>query len=125
LKKALLFCLFFVLVACDSGTQWRDEKYAVIWIDTPALSLNLDIGEGASIERVAADVVAVGSNQFYVVAKQRSSKTKAFSYFYIEKNKDDSSKNADEITKGPYSEQEFIALSKQFGLPKLTKQFNY
>jgi hypothetical protein len=125
LKKALLFCLFFALVACDSGTQWRDEKYVVIWIDTPALSLNLDVGEGASIERVAADVVAVGSNQWYVVAKQRNIKTQEFWYFYIEKSKDDSSKNADEITQGPYSEQEFIALSKQFGLPTLTKQFNH
>ena len=102
----------------------RDGNYSVIWIDTPELSLHLDVGEGGSIERVAADVVAVGSDKFYVVAKQRNLNTKDFSYFYIEK-KDGIYKNANEITQGPYSEKEFITLSNKIGLPKFTKQFKY
>jgi hypothetical protein len=125
LKKVLLLFLFFALVACDSGTKWSDGNYSVIWIDTPELSLHLDVGEGGSIERVAADVVAVGSDKFYVVAKQRNLNTKDFSYFYIEKSKDGIYKNANEITQGPYSEKEFITLSNKIGLPKFTKQFKY
>ena len=125
MKKFLLLFVAIFLSGCDSGTEWHDGKYEVIWIDNSGLSLNLDVGEGASIERVPPNLVAVGSNSHYIVVKQFNIKSKEIAYFYLEKKKDNIYKNANEITKGPLSEAEFIELSRTLGLPKLTKEFHY
>jgi len=125
MKRVLLLFFAFFLSGCDSGTEWRDGKYEVIWIDTPGLSLNLNVGEGASVERVPPNVVAVGSNSHYIVVKQSNIKSKEIAYFYLEKEKDNIYKNANEIMKGPLSEAEFIELSRKLGLPKFTKEFHY
>lgn len=125
MKKFLLLFLALFLPGCDSGAEWRDGKYEITWIDTSGLSLNLNVGEDAFIERVPANVVAVGSDSQYIVIKQSNKESKEISYFYLEKDKDSIYKNANEITKGPLSEVEFIELSKKLGLPKITKEFHY
>jgi len=125
LKKFLLLFLVLFLSACDSGTEWRDGNYEIIWIDTPGLSLNLNVGEGGFVERVSPNVVAVGTNSQYIVVKQSNKESKESAYFYLEKSKDNIYKNASEITKGPLSEAEFIELSGKLGLPKITKEFHY
>ena len=125
MKKFLLLFLAIFLSGCDSGTEWRDGKYEIIWIDASGLSLNLNVGEGAFVERVPPNIVAVGSNSQYIVVKQSNKEFKEIAYFYLEKGKDNIYKNASEITKGPLSEAEFIELSKKLGLPKTTKEFHY
>ncbi|HCS64717.1 MAG TPA: hypothetical protein DIW64_11950 [Cellvibrio sp.] len=125
MKRVLLLFFAFFLSGCDSGTEWRDGKYEVIWIDTPGLSLNLNVGDGASVERVPPNVVAVGGNSHYIVVKQSNIKSKEIAYFYLEKEKDNIYKNANEIMKGPLSEAKFIELSRRLGLPKFTKEFHY
>lgn len=125
MKKFLLLFLVIFLSGCDSGTEWRDGKYEIIWIDASGLSLNLNVGEGAFVERVPPNIVAVGSNSQYIVVKQSNKEFKEIAYFYLEKGKDNIYKNASEITKGPLSEAEFIELSKKLGLPKTTKEFHY
>ncbi len=125
MKRFLLLFLAIFLSGCDSGTEWRDGKYEIIWIDASGLSLNLNVGEGGFVERVPPNIVAVGSNSQYIVVKQSNKEFKEIAYFYLEKGKDNIYKNASEITKGPLSEAEFIELSKKLGLPKTTKEFRY
>lgn len=125
MKKFLLLFLVIFLSGCDSGTEWRDGKYEIIWIDASGLSLNLNVSEGGFVERVPPNIVAVGSNSQYIVVKQSNKEFKEIAYFYLEKDKDNIYKNASEITKGPLSEAEFIELSKKLGLPKTTKEFHY
>jgi len=125
MNKFLLLFLAFFLSACDSGTEWRDGKYEIIWIDTSGLSLSLNVGEGGFVERVPPNVVAVGSNSQYIVVKQSNKESKEIAYFYLEKSKDNIYKNTNEIAKGPLGEAEFIELSRKLGLPKITKEFHY
>lgn len=125
MKRFLLLFLLPIIVACDHGTEWRDGNYEVGWIDSHRLTLNFSLGNGSSIGRVGGEVIAVGSNENFVVAKQRNSTTKKISFFFIEKKRDDPYKNAEEITQGPYSEAEFLDLSRQLGFPSFTKQFHY
>lgn len=124
MKRALIIICFVLLCSCDSGVEWRDKPYQVIWIDTgDNRTLSHEITENASIGRVDAEVVAVGSDDKYVVAKQKPIGGGAISYFYIDREKDGRYLNADEITEGPFSEAQFIQLKAQLGLPEFSKEF--
>jgi hypothetical protein len=126
IMKRILLVLFLVssLYACDSGVEWKDSPYEVMWIDTRNnRTLNHTIDENASIGRVDAEVIAVGSNAKYVVAKQRSIGRDSVSYFYIDKTKDDMYLNGNEITQGPFSEDKFFQLKIELGLPEFSKAF--
>lgn len=125
MKHILRLFLALFLLGCDSRTEWRDGNYEIRWIDTPELSLNLNIGEGAFVERVPADVIAVGSNTAYIVVKHRNPKSKVITYFYLEKNKDGIYKNASDVVQGPYSEVEFKELTNKIVLPMFKREFNY
>jgi hypothetical protein len=104
--------------------EWRDKPYEVIWIDTgDNRTLNHEISENESIGRVEAEVIAVGSNEKYVVAKQRPIDGGSISYYYIEREKDDKFLNGNEITQGPFSEARFLQLKSELGLPEFTKEF--
>ena len=112
------------MVSCDSGVEWRDSPYEVIWVDTGNnRTLNYELGEDASIGRVEAEVVAVGSNKKYVVAKQRPIGSKTVWYYYIDREKDNKYHNWDEITQGPFELTRFIELRVELGLPEFTKEF--
>lgn len=124
MKRALIIICLVLLCSCDSGVEWRDKPYQVIWIDTgDNRTLNHEITGNASIGRVDAEVVAVGSDDKYVVAKQKPIGGGAISYFYIDREKDGRYLNADEITEGPFSEDQFIQLKAQLGLPEFSKEF--
>jgi hypothetical protein len=104
--------------------EWKDSPYEVIWIDTvDNRTLNHEISENASIGRVEAEVVAVGSNVKYVVAKQKPIGGGSISYFYIDRAKDDKYLNWDEITQGPFTEVRFQELKTELGLPDFSKEF--
>lgn len=113
-----------VIVSCDSGVLWRDPPYEVHWIDTSNnRTLAYDLGDGGSIGRVDAEVIAVGSNESYIVAKQRSMEQNKTNYYYIERKEDNKYSNGYEITKGPFNEKEFSALSDKLNLPGFSREF--
>lgn len=123
MKRVLLIIFTAFLCSCDSGVEWKDSPYEVIWIDTgDNRALNHEISENASIGRVEAEVIAVGSNDKYVVAKQKPIGG-SISYFYIERAKDDKYLNWNEITQGPFSEFRFLQLKTELGLPEFSKEF--
>lgn len=66
----------------------------------------------------------IGSNEFYVVAKQLNSNQKTINFFYIDKKKDSKYLNWNEITQGPFSEKEFTELTRKLKLPSLSEEFN-
>ncbi len=116
--------LTLLVSACDYGIKWEDTPYQVIWIDSKNnRTLVYNLGDGSAVERVGAEVIAVGSNKKYVVAKQKNITNKKITYFYIERNKDNKYKSHDEITQGPFSFEKFIELKEKLGLPNFTKAF--
>ncbi len=124
MKHALLIIITSYLCSCDSGVEWKDSPYEVIWIDTGGnRTLNHKISENTSIGRVEAEVIAVGSNEKYVVVKQKPIDGSPISYFYIDREKDDKYLNWDEITQGPFSEARFLRLKAELGLPVFSKEF--
>jgi hypothetical protein len=124
MKRALLIIFTTFLCACDSGVEWRNSPYEVIWIDTgDNRTLNHEISENASIGRVEAEVIAVESNNKYVVAKQKPIRGGSVSYFDIDRAKDDKYLNWDEITQGPFTEVRFLQLKTELDLPEFSKEF--
>ncbi|MCE2029467.1 hypothetical protein [Sessilibacter corallicola] len=124
MKRAIIIIFLALLCSCDSGVEWRDEPYEVIWTDTGGnRTLNYEISKNASIGRVKAEVIAVGSNVKYVVAKQKSIDNGSISYFYIDREKDDKHLNGDEIAQGPFSEARFLQIKVELGLPEFNRKF--
>jgi hypothetical protein len=126
-KCHLLFLVFALLSGCifDSGEVWRDEPYLVGWIDTgDNLTLSYDLGKGNSIGRVEAKVVAVGSNEKYVVAKQTPIGNRtATNYYVIDRAKDNKYADTKVAVLGPLSEPEFEKKKRELDLPKFSKEF--
>lgn len=124
MKRALLIIFTSLLCSCDSGVEWKDSPYEVIWINArDNRTLNHETSENTSIGRVEAEVIAVGSNEKYVIAKQKPIGSGSISYFYIDRAKDDKYLNRDEITQGPFSESRFLQLKADLGLPEFSKEF--
>lgn len=123
-RQVLLVLLSSLLFSCDWGVEWRDKPYEVVWINIGEnRMLNYEIAEGSSIGRVEAEIIAVGSNEKYVVAKQRSIDDGSISYYYIDRGKDNKYLDADEIAQGPFSETRFRQLRSDLGLPEFSKVF--
>lgn len=113
-----------LLSACDHGVEWSEGDYEVLWIDTSDnRSLARIIGDNAFIGRVDPEVVAVGSNSEYVVAKQKNPDNGEISYFIVDKARDGKYLNMSEITEGPFTEATFLEMSKEKNLPALTVIF--
>ncbi len=122
LSKIIL--LSVVLSACDYGVEWREGEYEVHWINSSHnRTLARKIDSSSSIGRVGAEVIAVGSNDKFVVAKQKDIDSNSVSYFVINKAKDGKFLNQAEITEGPFSEKRFLELQKDLGLPGFSKEF--
>ena len=127
---SLVILLSFILAACDYGIEWVDGEYAVHWVHAPHNTLLArktsdtgSIDRFNSKNRVDARVLAIGSNDKYIVAKQRNHGSDSISYFVIDKSKDSKNLNQDEITHGPLSESKFLELKNELGLPEFTKEF--
>ena len=123
-RSALLFLSVTILSGCDYGVEWKDKEYEVHWIDTGNnRTLARKIDENSSIGRVEPEVIAVGSNDEYVVAKQRPVGGGDVYYFVVDKRKDSPYLNANQITQGPLSKSTFDALKKQKRLPDFSVTF--
>lgn len=120
----LMMGIFSLLAACDSGIMWTDGQYVAHWVDSVEnISINRKVGEGTAVGRVDKKVVALGSDDKYLVAKRLELGTGAVSYYYIEKKKDNDYLNQDEITQGPFSEKDYFDLKNRLGLPEFDKYF--
>lgn len=124
MKKVLLLIIFFGS-GCDSGVMWEHHPYEVDWIDGSVTSGKRleNQPNSVTIGRVPANVIAVGINNRYLVAKQKNSGDDRVSYFYIDREKDSGYANLEEITQGPMSESSYLKLKKELGLPEFTKEF--
>jgi hypothetical protein len=124
LIKGSILLLLLVLSACDSGVKWEDKPYQVIWIDTDNnRTLVYAFDNGGSIGRVQAEIIAVGSNEKYIIAKQQDLNDKTISFFYLERSKDSMYRNSNQVTQGPFTEQEFEKLKSELNLPEFLKEF--
>lgn len=119
----LLICLFGVGCVFDSGELWRDDPYVVLWLDTDDnVALYFDLGKDGAVGRVQPKVVAVGSDDNYVVVKQVG--TRGVNYFYLDRTKDHKLADPKDSVFGPFSESDFDKKRKDLTLPTFSKQFN-
>jgi hypothetical protein len=124
MKRVIVLAMLLVLSSCDYREKWRDGPYGVLWIDTENnRTLSYDLGDNASIDRVEAEVIAVGSNEKYIVAKQKDVGNDLIAYYFIEREKDNRYYNGSEITQGPFTESSFLKLKSELGLPEFTEEF--
>jgi hypothetical protein len=122
--KHWIFITALALSACDSGTEWSSPPYEVAWIDIDSnRSLYLSLEDGGLLGRVEPEVIAIGNNDQYVVAKQLPPGSKSALFYYIKKSDDGAKFNGSEITKGPFTEQVFEALSQELKLPEFSHEF--
>ena len=111
--------------SCPARSSYRAVKYEVHWIDgdvTLAKRFD-DHPHSVTIGRVPANVIAVGVNDNYVVAKQKDPNDDRVYYFYIDRVKDSGYANQDEITQGPMSEKTYLDLKIKYGFPEFSKEF--
>ena len=124
----VIFLVAMMLSACvfDSGEKWRDGPYFVLWIDTPDnLTLNYEVGDGGSIMRIDKRIIAVGSNNRYVVVKQQPHTENTSTYYYIiDRLKDHKYADSLEFVVGPMSKNEYELKSDLLKLPEFTQIFN-
>lgn len=129
-KKILINTLFVVLsftfVSCFDlfePTYWESGDY-VIWNSpgTPSCkTLYYDI-DGAGRGRVSC-VLKIGENDEFIIVESDNGKKE---FWILEKKKDNSFLNAEEIMLGPYNQKEFLKAKKELGINHIgfTDYFN-
>jgi hypothetical protein len=124
--KTLAFMVVCSLSGCglfDSGVEWRDGPYELLWIDLPSqLSLNYDLGrDGGSIGLVEWTVFSVGSNDRYIVVKQHPNGNKAVTRYIIVDKSEALQTDPVRGVLGPLTQAEFGAKARSIKLPQFTK----
>ena len=75
-----------------------------------------------SIGRIERTVYSVGWDGRYLVAKQHpNGDKKSINYFFIDSSLDSQKAEPASVVVGPLDEAEFVAKSKELGLPKFSK----
>jgi hypothetical protein len=125
IKKTLAGVVVCMLSGCslfDSGVEWRDGPYELLWIDvSEQTSLNYDLGGDGSIGLVDWTVFAVGSNDRCIVVKQHPHANKTVtSYFIIDKSEALPTDPVRAVL-GPLTQAEFSVQARSLQLPKFTK----
>lgn len=117
--SVMTFVLTICVSACDSGIYWEDDAYIVTWLDTfENVTVNRKLRDGASIERIGPQVVAVASDSQYLTAKVLPIGETIHVFYFLKKSLDNDFLNGDEIAVGPLSEKTFESKSKELNLPK-------
>ena len=117
----LLLLLVVILIVWSDSNLWEDEMYAVYVIDGQAyFGIKID-DEGTFHGRIEPEIVAVGSNDNFVVVARKIRESTI--YFYIEKSADNIYLNSDEIIETGYSLERFNELKKNHGLPEFSAYF--
>jgi len=124
--KMLAYMAIGSLSGCglfDSGVEWRDGPYELLWIDDPdQTSLNYDLGKnGSSIGVVDWTVFGVGSNDRYIVVKQHPQGNKAVTNYFIVDKRGALPTNPARAVLGPLTQGEFSVHTRSLHLPKFSK----
>lgn len=118
LPLALTGCLF------DSGVLWEDDEYHVAWVDTgDNRSLYHTLEDGSGVGKVEPTIIAVGSNDLYVVAQRQTSMNQV-EYYYIKKSKQRPYPSGGDSTQGPFNSSGFATLKTELNLPDFEKYFD-
>lgn len=124
MKHTIWMSALLSLLGCDFGVEWREGDYEVHWVDTASnRTLARSLGDGMSIGRVDPEVIAIGTNQDYIVAKRRDLSGGSISYYVVDKRQDSKYLNMSEITEGPMSEKTFLKLKADRALPEFSERF--
>jgi hypothetical protein len=111
-----------MLMSCglvDSGVRWRDDRFAVLWIDMPSTAhLAYKMDRNASAHVVEACVFAVASNARYVTLKRVASGGPAeIGYFIVDKRAYVPDGRKQDGVQGPLAKPAFDALQQRLALP--------
>ena len=123
MKRILGFFILLVVILMiwSDSNLWEDEMYAVYVIDGQAyFGIKID-DEGTFHDRVEPEIVAVGSNDKFVVVARKIKESTI--YFYIEKSEDNIYLDSDEIIETGYSLENFKELKLHHGLPEFSTYF--
>jgi len=119
IKFSVGLMLISLVISCDSRELWRDGIYIVSWVDTEDnTALGFDLGDGNSIGRVGKNLLSVGSNPIYIIAKQ--SVDGKVAYYIINRAKDKPEAILSNVRLGPYTKEEFDVKRKELELPEFT-----
>jgi hypothetical protein len=126
ITKTLACVVVCALSGCglfDSGVEWRDGPYELLWIDVSyQTSLNFDLGRnGSSIGLVDWTVFAVGSNDRYIVVKQHPQGNKAVTSYFIVDKSEVRPMDPTRAVLGPLTQAEFSVKARSLNLPQFTK----
>ena len=124
--KALAWLVVCALSGCglfDSGVEWRDGPYELLWIDvSEQRSLNYDVGRnGGSIGLVDWTVFAVGSNDRFIVVKQHPQGNKAVTNYFIVDKRAVLPTDPQRTVLGPFTQADFNLQARSLRLPAFTK----
>lgn len=108
----------------DSGVVWKGGPYILGWIDLPdEVTVSYDLGKGAFAGRIEAQVLAIGWDGRYLVAKQHPAGNKSVTnYFIIDARKDSPVASIHNVVIGPLTAAEFRAKSVELSLPEFTRE---
>lgn len=125
-RCAGILSLPLLITSCgwfDSGTEWKNGPYALVWIDDPnKVTLSRDVGNDAFITRVDDTVFSVGWDGRYVVAKQHPGGIRHITNFYIvDSQKDSTYADSSAAVIGPLGAQEFEQKARELKLPGFSK----
>ncbi len=121
LARTLLFhCTLFFLSACDYGILWQDDPYIVVWIDAlDTASVSWELENGNSIGRIPETVIAVGSDERFIVAKQKNLRSDKISYFILDRKKDHKLADPSVSVTGSLTKEEYDAFANRLNLPQM------
>jgi len=106
----------------DSGVEWRDGPFKLLWIDVAEqTSLNYEWGKHGAIGLVDWTVFAVGSNDRYIVVKQHPRGNKAVTNYFIVDKREALPTDLDRAVVGPLTQAEFTVQARSLPLPQFTK----
>lgn len=114
LKRLPLILLVGLITAC-SDPVWSDGDYEIYYFDG-FLKLGIALDDGWH-ERVDHHVIAVGSDEKFLVVKQLAPQQQELNFYYIDRTEDNKYLNPDEITQGPFDQIRFEQLRVELNLP--------
>ena len=121
LISGLLLLVVLTLMVWSDSNLWEDEGYAVYVIDGQThFGIKID-DAGTFHGRVESEIIAVGSNEKFVVIARKINESVL--YFYIEKSKDNKYLDSNEVIEAGYSLEVFNELKKQHSFPEFSVYF--
>ena len=126
LKSLATAILLFSIIGCDGGTLWKDGEYEVIWIDSngPYMA-ECDAKIDMCKELTGETILAVGSNERFIVTEVIGKESDKSTYYIIDKNISgfNTNMNLPNSVAGPYSKEQFNTKVKLLNLPGFSKTF--